>query len=198
EGFWGELSKTRSFGTSLWRLSSAIHGSAQFWKAHPKTLPIHLCWILQALWLVCGSRKIIASQYTYDSRTPRPNQASPQYPSTRPAGADGSGAQTQKPLGHHPALGCLWPGQYARGLAQGGLSGVSQNSRRQLSLGDYAHTSHHVQRGDGPAGAVAEAICHAVVRPGGGFSGGGVHRALHDYHGQRGGRSHSGDRRAGG
>src|SRR5690554_319313 len=42
-------------------------------------------------WFV-GAGKIIASQYTYDSRTPRPNHASPQHPPTRPTGADGSGA----------------------------------------------------------------------------------------------------------
>src|SRR5690554_2564991 len=32
---WGWLSKNRSFGTSLWRFCSAIHGSANFWKATP-------------------------------------------------------------------------------------------------------------------------------------------------------------------
>jgi hypothetical protein len=40
QGCLGEgLSKKRSFGTSLWRFGSAIHGSADFWKAPPQGIP---------------------------------------------------------------------------------------------------------------------------------------------------------------
>ncbi|KAE8546486.1 hypothetical protein F6453_1228 [Marinobacter nauticus] len=33
------LPKTAPYGTSMWRFCSAIHGSANFWKAHPDTSP---------------------------------------------------------------------------------------------------------------------------------------------------------------
>src|SRR5690606_5439774 len=35
--------KSAPYGTSLWRFCSAIHGSANFWKASPKALPGPLC-----------------------------------------------------------------------------------------------------------------------------------------------------------
>ncbi|KAE8544918.1 hypothetical protein F6453_2748 [Marinobacter nauticus] len=47
EGFWGGLSKNRYEHIHV-RFSQAIHGLRNFWKAHPKTLPRHLYWILQA------------------------------------------------------------------------------------------------------------------------------------------------------
>src|SRR5690554_6865016 len=41
--FGGGFPKTAPYGTSLWRFCSAIHGSANFWKASPKALPGPLC-----------------------------------------------------------------------------------------------------------------------------------------------------------
>src|SRR5690554_2604497 len=37
--FGGGFPKTAPCGTSLWRFCSAIHGSANFWKAAPKPIP---------------------------------------------------------------------------------------------------------------------------------------------------------------